>query len=112
MLVFRCSVKFPMGTERRFRNSIGPQLRRLRTGMGLTQDALAGKLQRAGLDMDRTAVAKIETRLRSVFDFELAMIARVLKVGTDELLPNAAALDSILPDLMRGSIPAKRRKTR
>jgi len=62
--------------------------------------------------MDRTAVAKIETRLRSVFDFELAMIARVLKVGADELLPNAAALDSILPDLMRGSIPVKRRKTR
>ena len=40
------------------------------------------------------------------------MIARVLKVGADELLPNAAALDSILPDLMRGSIPVKRRKTR
>ena len=101
-----------MGTERRFRNSIGPQLRRLRTEMGLTQDAFAGKLQRAGLDMDRTAVAKIEIQLRSVFDYELAMIARVLKVSTDELLPNAASLDLVLPDLLRGAIPAKRRKGR
>ena len=101
-----------MGTERRFRNSIGPRLRRLRTEAGLTQDALAGKLQRAGLDMDRTAVAKIEIQLRSVFDYELAMIARVLSVSPDELLPGETSLDSILPDLIRGTIPAKRRKGR
>lgn len=97
-----------MGTQRRFRNSIGPQLRRLRTDRDLTQDALAGKLQRAGLDMDRTAVAKIETRLRSVFDFELAMIARVLGVSTDLLMPRNAVLDEELPHLMNGTIPVRR----
>lgn len=98
-----------MGTERRFRNSIGPQLRRLRTERNLTQDALAGKLQRAGLDMDRTAVAKIEAQLRSVFDFELAMIARVLGVGTDALMPANAVLDRNLQHLMKGTIPVRSR---
>jgi len=76
--------------------------------MGLTQDALAGKLQRAGLDMDRTAVAKIEIQLRSVFDYELAMIARVLKVRVEDLLPIARELDSILPDLQAGVVTRRR----
>jgi len=91
-----------MGTVRRFRNSIGPQLRRLRNEREMTQDALAGALQRAGLDMDRTAVAKIEMQIRSVFDFELAMIARVLRVDMLTLLPSHAKLDRELPALMAG----------
>jgi transcriptional regulator with XRE-family HTH domain len=73
----------------------------------LTQDALAAKLQRAGLDLDRTALAKIEIRLRSVFDFELRMIARVLSVELDALFPPDSTLDSILPALMKGTIPSK-----
>lgn len=99
-----------MGTRRRFRNSIGPQLRRLRLERNLTQDALAGKLQRAGLDLDRTALAKIEIQLRSVFDFELRMISRVLKVELDALFPLDQQLDSILPALMEGEILLKKGK--
>jgi transcriptional regulator with XRE-family HTH domain len=91
-----------MGNLRRFRNSIGPQLRRLRNERNLTQDALAAKLQRAGLDIDRTSVAKIEAQLRSVFDFELAMIARVLAVDPSTLLPSHAELLKALPHLMVG----------
>jgi transcriptional regulator with XRE-family HTH domain len=97
-----------MGTARRFRNSIGPQLRRLRVDRQLTQDALAGKLQRAGLDLDRTAVAKIEIQLRSVFDFELRMIARVLNIDLEELFPPDAKLNSMLPALSKGTILSKR----
>ncbi len=91
-----------MGTERRFRNSIGPQLRRLRNERGLTQDAFAAKLQRAGLDLDRTAVAKIEMQIRSVFDFELAMIARVMDVTVETLLPPIGVVRKDLQYLMRG----------
>jgi len=82
----------------------------LRVERELTQDALAAKLQRAGLDMDRTALAKIEIQLRSVFDFELAMIARVLNVSTDALLPAPSKLDSILPALMKGKLPASKKR--
>lgn len=99
-----------MGTVRRFRNSIGPQLRKLRNQRNLTQDALAARLQRAGLDIDRTALAKIETQIRSVFDFELAMIARVLRVHTDELLPPLAVLDAALPALMQGVMTVQSKK--
>lgn len=101
-----------MGTERRFRNAIGPHLRRLRNERGITQDAFAAMLQRAGLDMDRTAVAKIEMRIRSVFDFELAMIARVLRVDAQVLLPTAPALDRELPSLMTGKIESREKKGR
>ena len=94
-----------MGNVRRFRNAIGPQLRKLRNERGLTQDAIAARLQRAGFDMDRTAIAKIETQIRSVFDFELAMIARVLRVKADELLPTSGALDRDLPALLQGRRP-------
>jgi hypothetical protein len=59
--------------------------------------------------MDRTALAKIEIQLRSVFDYELAVIARVLKVRPDELLPGAG-LDAMLPDLQKGSIAVKRKQ--
>jgi len=100
-----------MGTERRFRNSIGPQLRRLRSQQGLTQDALAGKLQRAGLDLDRTSLAKIEIQIRSVFDFELAMLARVLGVPIETLLPSAPKLDSILPALMEGKVVVQKKRS-
>lgn len=62
------------------------------------------KLQLAGLDMDRTSLAKIESRIRSVFDFELAIIAHVLKVPTDALYPERKHLKKMLPDLMDGKI--------
>ncbi len=77
---------------------------------GLTQDALAAGLQRAGLDLDRTALAKIEIQLRSVFDFELRMISRVLKVELNVLFPPDQKLDSILPALMKGAISSKKGK--
>jgi transcriptional regulator with XRE-family HTH domain len=106
------SVKLAMGTERRFRNSIGPQLRRLRNERNLTQSALAGKLQRTGLDMDRTTLAKIEMQIRSVFDFEVAMIARSLSVPTDALFPSIHSLQRALPRLLKGSIETVSRRRR
>jgi transcriptional regulator with XRE-family HTH domain len=57
--------------SRRYRNCIGPRVRELRMSKSLTQDQLAARLQLAGLHtLDRVGVAKIESQLRSVFDFE------------------------------------------
>lgn len=69
----------------------------------LTQDQLAARLQLAGLHhLDRVAVAKIEAQLRSVFDYELAVIARELGVDPTRLLPAASVLRDDLDDLISG----------
>lgn len=68
------------------RNIVGPHLRRIRNERGLTQPALAAFLQRAGWDISRDTVAKIEDQRRWVSDFEVAFLADVLKVPVLELL--------------------------
>jgi transcriptional regulator with XRE-family HTH domain len=88
---------------RRFRNCIGPQVRRFRMERGWTQDGLAAKLQLAGLHgVDRVVVAKIESRLRSTYDYEAVVIARVLGVPLDRLVPGPSSLDKDLEDLIAG----------
>jgi transcriptional regulator with XRE-family HTH domain len=87
---------------RRFRNAVGPQIRKLRTQKKLSQDAFASKLQLAGLELDRISVAKIEMQIRSVFDYELSVIADVLEVATDDLRLPRIQLQNILPALIAG----------
>jgi len=57
----------------------------------LTQDELSGKLAAAGVNLDRVAIAKIETGIRCVFDFEVRGFAKVLKVDPGWLLGNGDA---------------------
>ena len=52
----------------------------------LTQDALSGKLARRGIQLDRAAIAKIETNNRHVLDFELKALAEALDVDVNWLL--------------------------
>lgn len=88
---------------RRYRNCIGPQVRRLRMKKELTQDQFAARLQLAGLhSLDRVAVAKIESQIRSVFDYELPIIASELGVKADELLPPLGKLKPELDELIAG----------
>ncbi len=77
-------------------------MRKLRFNRDWTQDQLAAKLQLAGLEFDRVAVAKIESQIRSVYDFELVVIAQVLGVALVDLLPSFSELDSDLSDLVAG----------
>jgi transcriptional regulator with XRE-family HTH domain len=51
-----------------YKNNIGPQVRRRRYNLGLSQAALAAKLQLAGYDISRSGVSKIEARLRRFED--------------------------------------------
>jgi transcriptional regulator with XRE-family HTH domain len=91
-----------MGNLRRYRNCVGPLIRKARVASELSQDELAIKLQLAGLSLDRTGVAKIESGLRSVFDYELAAIAKTLNTTTDVLFPNWHEISADLPDLLKG----------
>lgn len=88
---------------RRFRNSVGPAVRRLRVERGLTQDQFSARLILAGLqNADRVWVAKVESQIRSVFDFELAVVAAALGTRADDLLPKQKELKRDLPALQKG----------
>ena len=67
------------------KNIIGPSLRRARSHRGWSQAELATKLQLQGLDLRRSAVGKIEARIRIVPDYELFIILRVLGLSYEEL---------------------------
>ena len=71
----------------RFKNVVGPQVRKLRDQKGWSQAMLAAKCQLSGWDISRSIVAAIEGRIRWVGDFELLMLAKVLHVSPIDLLP-------------------------
>jgi transcriptional regulator with XRE-family HTH domain len=68
-------------------NIVGPQIRRIRYKRGMTQDVLAARCGRAGLDISRGTLAKIEAQVRCVNDEELLVLARTLGVKMDDLYP-------------------------
>jgi transcriptional regulator with XRE-family HTH domain len=80
------------------RNLVGPQIRRLRDQQGLTQPMLAARCRRWGWDLSRQTLAKIETQLRWVSDFELLCLARALRVEPNELWPSKDRIPSMLED--------------
>jgi transcriptional regulator with XRE-family HTH domain len=73
------------------RNMIGPQIRRIRSERGLSQPQFAQLLQRAGWDISRDTLAKIEDQRRWVSDFEVAFLASVLKVQMTALFAGKPA---------------------
>ena len=69
------------------RNIAGPQVRRLRSQQGITQQAFAARCQRMGWDISRDTLAKLESQMRWLSDFELVFLAEALSVPLDLLLP-------------------------
>lgn len=68
-------------------NIVGPVVSTLRAERGWSQEEFAGLLQRAGWDVSRGTLAKIEAQIRCVNDQELLVLARTLKVRIDALYP-------------------------
>jgi transcriptional regulator with XRE-family HTH domain len=70
-------------------NVVGPQVRRLRSGKGWSQNDLAIKLQILGMEnATRGKVSKIESRIIWIADEDLIYLARALGVSTEELFPD------------------------
>lgn len=69
-------------------NVCGQKLKKIRENLPdkTSQRELADMLQRAGLDIDKNAVQRIESRKRFVTDIELKVIAEVLNVDYRILL--------------------------
>jgi transcriptional regulator with XRE-family HTH domain len=72
-------------------NMIGREVARIRFQQGLTQDALAARCQLAAWEIERGTLAKIESEIRQVTDFEVWQLATVLKVDVGQLFPTDIA---------------------
>ncbi|MCU7919701.1 MAG: helix-turn-helix domain-containing protein [Candidatus Thiodiazotropha sp. (ex Epidulcina cf. delphinae)] len=70
-------------------NVIGPQVKRLREQSHMAQEELAAQCNLLGWNISRGTLAKIESQVRRVTDFEVALMAEVLKVEIAELYEDA-----------------------
>ena len=68
------------------KNLCGERVRQARVLQHLTQSELAAKLQIEEVIMERDSISRIEAGTRFVADFELLVLARVLRVDPVWLL--------------------------
>lgn len=64
---------------------VGNNIRKIRESRGMTQDALAAKLQLSGCDITRSAVAKIEVGQRHLYPDEIILIRKILNTTFDAI---------------------------
>ncbi len=64
---------------------IGSNIKQLRERRGMTQEIFAAKLQLSGIDITRSAVAKIEVGQRHIYPDEMMAIKNILSVTFDEI---------------------------
>ena len=62
------------------------KLARLRRKPGMSQLALSDKLALLGVQIDLSGIARIETGIRRVYDFELPALAKALRESVNGLL--------------------------
>ena len=67
--------------EKRF----GRQLRRLREARHMTQEQLSVKLQLAGCDVTRSALAKMEVGQRHIYPDEIRLLREILNTSFDAM---------------------------
>ena len=68
------------------KNIIGDKVRRLRKQMGLTQKAMAAKLQLEGHEFSDLTILRIEQGTRFVPDYEILVLSEFFGITADELL--------------------------
>lgn len=67
-------------------NVCGKNIARFRMKTGISQRALADKMQLVGIDIDKNAIQRIECGKRFVTDIEVIAFAKVFEVTFEELL--------------------------
>lgn len=73
--------KIPLGT----RNIIGSNVEEIRKQKGMKQKELLAQLQVRGLDMNASALSKLEGQVRMVTDRELLALSEILEVPFNRL---------------------------
>lgn len=66
-------------------NIIGKNLKKLRTDKKISQDKLSNQLSLLGITLYQSDIFKIENNARTVRDFELWGITKVLGITAEEL---------------------------
>lgn len=64
---------------------IGANIRLIRESKKITQDELAAKLQIAGCDITRSAIAKIEVGQRHIYPDEIVLIKEILHTEFNDI---------------------------
>ncbi len=69
------------------RNIVGAAIRRVRLAsrVPVTQQDLSGRLAASGLTLDQSAIARIERGERYVLDYEVAAVAKALRIPVERL---------------------------
>lgn len=68
------------------KNLCGERIRLARLKARITQNELAARLQVEGVLLERDSISRIEIGTRFVTDYELKVIAKILKVEVEWLL--------------------------
>jgi transcriptional regulator with XRE-family HTH domain len=68
------------------RNLVGARVELTRKKQGIKQRELLARLQVEGIDLNASALSKIEGQIRMVTDFELLALSKVLNVSVEWLL--------------------------
>lgn len=68
------------------RNLVGEKVEALRKKKGMKQKDLLAQLQVRGVDMNASALSKLEGQIRYVTDFELIALSDILEVSVNYLL--------------------------
>ena len=64
---------------------VGSNIRKIREDAKMTQELLATKLQLAGCDITRSAVAKIEVGQRHIYPDEIKLIKEIFNTSFDKI---------------------------
>ncbi len=71
--------------NREIEAKIGGNIKRIREDKKITQENLSAKLQLAGCDITRSAVAKIEVGQRHLYPDEIVLIKEILNTTYEEI---------------------------
>lgn len=71
--------------NKEFEEKVGQNIHRLRESAGMTQEHLSAKLQLAGCDITRSALAKIEVGQRHLYPDEIKLLKEILQTTYDEI---------------------------
>ena len=66
-------------------NIVGEKVKKFREGRKLSQKDLSERLETQAIYICRGSISRIETHERTVTDFELRAMARILSVSIEEL---------------------------
>ena len=71
-----------------YEKKLGNNIRQLCTHRQLTQEQLSARLQIIGIDITRSALAKIEVGQRHIYPDEIKGICDILEISYEQIFPD------------------------